>query len=192
VLVDRIEVARQPELALARMGVLSDARGLYPRLTARENIVYFGQLHGMSRPAAEDRVRDLAQMLDMQSLLDRRTEGFSQGERMKTALARALIHDPPNIVLDEPTNGLDVLATRALRDALRRLRDEQRKCIIFSTHIMQEVEKLCDHVVVVSHGRTVAQGTVAELGVISGEADFEETFVKLAFSADERQAGVRP
>jgi sodium transport system ATP-binding protein len=111
---------------------------------------------------------------------------------MKTALARALIHDPPNIVLDEPTNGLDVLATRALRDALRRLRDEQRKCIIFSTHIMQEVEKLCDHVVVVSHGRTVAQGTVAELGVISGEADFEETFVQLAFSADERQAGVRP
>jgi sodium transport system ATP-binding protein len=192
VLVDRIEVARRPELALARMGVLSDARGLYPRLTARENIIYFGQLHGMSRAAADERVRDLAQMLDMQSLLDRRTEGFSQGERMKTALARALIHDPPNIVLDEPTNGLDVLATRALREALRRLRDEQRKCIIFSTHIMQEVERLCDHVVVVSHGRTVAQGTVAELGVLSGETDFEETFVQLAFSADERQVGAQP
>ncbi len=191
VLVDRIEVARQPEIALARMGVLSDARGLYPRLTARENIVYFGRLHGMSREAAEDRVRDLAHTLDMHALLDRRTEGFSQGERMKTALARALIHDPPNIILDEPTNGLDVLATRALRDTLRRLRDEQRKCVIFSTHIMQEVERLCDHVVVVSHGRTVAQGTVAELGALSGESDFEETFVKLAFSADERQAGVR-
>ncbi len=192
VLVDRVDVVRQPEQALARMGVLSDARGLYPRLTARENIEYFGRLHGMSHVAAEDRVRDLAHMLDMQSLLDRRTEGFSQGERMKTALARALIHDPPNIVLDEPTNGLDVLATRALRDALRRLRDEQRKCIIFSTHIMQEVERLCDHVIVVSHGRTVAQGTVAELRELSGETDFEETFVKLAFSADERQAGVRP
>jgi sodium transport system ATP-binding protein len=192
VLVDRIEVARQPQVALARMGVLSDARGLYPRLTARENIVYFGRLHGMSREAAEDRVRDLSHMLDLRTLLDRRTEGFSQGERMKTALARALIHDPPNIILDEPTNGLDVLATRALRDALRRLRDEQRKCVIFSTHIMQEVERLCDHVVVVSHGRTVAQGTVAELGALSGETDFEETFVKLAFSADERQAGVRP
>jgi sodium transport system ATP-binding protein len=191
VLIDRVEVARQPEIALARMGVLSDARGLYPRLTARENIVYFGRLHGMSREAAEDRVRDLSQMLDLRSLLDRRTEGFSQGERMKTALARALIHDPPNIILDEPTNGLDVLATRALRDALRRLRDEQRKCIVFSTHIMQEVERLCDHVVVVSHGRTVAQGTVAELGALSGEADFEETFVKLAFSADERQSAVR-
>jgi sodium transport system ATP-binding protein len=191
VLVDRIEVARYPELALARMGVLSDARGLYPRLTARENIVYFGRLHGMNREAAEDRVRELAHMLDMQGLLERRTEGFSQGERMKTALARALIHDPPNIVLDEPTNGLDVLATRALRDALRRLRDEQGKCIIFSTHIMQEVERLCDHVVVVSHGRTVAQGSVAELGERSGETDFEETFVQLAFSDLERQTGVR-
>jgi sodium transport system ATP-binding protein len=192
VLVDRIEVARQPELALARMGVLSDARGLYPRLTARENIVYFGRLHGMGRDAAEDRVRELSHMLDLRGLLDRRTEGFSQGERMKTALARALIHDPPNIILDEPTNGLDVLATRALREALRRLRDEQRKCVIFSTHIMQEVERLCDHVVVVSHGRTVAQGTVAELGATSGESDFEETFVKLAFSADERQSAVQP
>jgi sodium transport system ATP-binding protein len=161
-------------------------------LTARENIVYFGRLHGMSRESAEDRVRDLAHMLDLRGLLDRRTEGFSQGERMKTALARALIHDPPNIILDEPTNGLDVLATRALRDALRRLRDEQRKCVIFSTHIMQEVERLCDHVVVVSHGRTVAQGTVAELGALSGESDFEETFVKLAFIAAERQAGAQP
>ena len=187
VLVDHIEVAQQPVAALARMGVLSDARGLYPRLTARENIVYFGRLHGMSRDAAQDRVGELAHMLDLRGLLDRRTEGFSQGERMKTALARALIHDPPNIILDEPTNGLDVLATRALRDALRRLRDEQRKCIIFSTHIMQEVERLCDHVVVVSHGRTVAQGTVVELGALSGETDFEETFVKLAFRADERQ-----
>ncbi len=192
VLVDRIEVAQQPVAALARMGVLSDARGLYPRLTARENIVYFGRLHGMSREAAENRVRDLSHMLDLRGLLDRRTDGFSQGERMKTALARALIHDPPNIILDEPTNGLDVLATRALRDALRRLRDEQRKCVIFSTHIMQEVERLCDHVVVVSRGRTVAQGTVAQLGALSGETDFEETFVKLAFSADERQPAVPP
>ena len=189
VLVDGLEVAAQPVLALARMGVLSDARGLYPRLTARENIVYFGRLHGMSRTAAEDRVSDLARMLDMGALLDRRTEGFSQGERMKTALARALVHDPPNIVLDEPTNGLDVLATRALRDALRRLRDEHRKCIIFSTHIMQEVERLCDQVVVVSHGRTVARGTVAELNAASDSNDFEETFVKLAFSPDEQRTG---
>ena len=107
--------------------------------------------------------------------------GFSQGERMKTALARALVHDPANIVLDEPTNGLDVLATRALRDTLRRLRDEHGKCIVFSTHIMQEVERLCDHVVVVAHGRTVAAGSVAALLAQAQCSDFEEAFVKLGF-----------
>jgi len=188
--VDGIDVATRPTEALARMGVLSDARGLYPRLSARENIVYYGRLHGMSRAAALARAETLARMLDMEPLLDRRTDGFSQGERMKTALARALVHDPPNIVLDEPTNGLDVLATRSLRDTLRRLRDELGKCIVFSTHIMQEVERLCDQVVVVSHGRTVAVGSVAELNAASGRTDFEETFVSLAFGADERQQGV--
>ena len=183
VLVDGIEVAAQPTQALARMGMLSDARGLYPRLTARENIVYFGRLHGMDDGAAQARAQSLAEVLDMKALLDRRTDGFSQGERMKTALARALVHDPANIVLDEPTHGLDVLATRALRDTLRRLRDEHGKCIVFSTHIMQEVERLCDHVVVVAHGRTVAAGTVAELSDLSGQTDFEDTFVTLAFGA---------
>jgi sodium transport system ATP-binding protein len=182
VLVDGIEVAKQPTAALARMGVLSDARGLYPRLTARENIVYYGRLHGMSTGDAAARAELLAKMLEMQPLLDRRTEGFSQGERMKTALARALVHNPPNIILDEPTNGLDVLATRALRETLRRLRDDEGKCIVFSTHIMQEVERLCDQVVVVAQGRTVAAGTVAELSAKTGQADFEDTFVQLAFA----------
>jgi sodium transport system ATP-binding protein len=186
--VDGIEVAAEPARALARMGVLSDARGLYPRLTARENIVYYGRLHGMQPQAAAARAETLAQMLEMTPLLDRRTDGFSQGERMKTALARALVHDPPNIVLDEPTNGLDVLATRALRETLRRLRDDEGKCIVFSTHIMQEVERLCDQVVVVAQGRTVAAGTLAELALVSGESDFEETFVRLAYGPD---AGVR-
>jgi len=190
--VDGLDVATQPARALARMGVLSDARGLYPRLTARENIVYYGRLHGMAAAAARARADSLAATLDMKGLLDRRTEGFSQGERMKTALARALVHDPANIILDEPTNGLDVLATRALREALRRLRDDEGKCIVFSSHIMQEVERLCDHVVVVAHGRTVAQGTVDELSAQAGETDFEETFVKLAFNAQERQAGAAP
>ena len=182
--VDDIDVSAQPQAALARMGVLSDARGLYPRLTARENIVYYGLLHGMDERAAVERARVLAQMLDMSALLDRRTEGFSQGERMKTALARALVHDPPNIILDEPTNGLDVLATRGLRDALRALRDEHGKCIVFSTHIMQEAERLCDRVVVVSKGRTVAEGSVAELQRRTGHSDFEECFVQLAFGQD--------
>jgi sodium transport system ATP-binding protein len=187
IVVDGIDVAQTPQRALARMGVLSDARGLYPRLTARENIVYYGRLHGMVADAASARAEVLADMLEMTPLLDRRTEGFSQGERMKTALARAIIHDPPNLVLDEPTNGLDVLATRALRESLRRLRDEQGKCIVFSTHIMQEVERLCDRVVVVSHGRTVAEGTVAALNTQCAERDFEETFVKLAFTAEEKR-----
>ena len=163
--VDGIDVQREPQAALARMGVLSDARGLYPRLTARENIVYYGRLHGLSGAAASQRAEQLAHLLDMTPLLERRSEGFSQGERMKTALARAL------------------------RDALRRLRDIEGKCIVFSTHIMQEVERLCDRVVVVSHGRAVAEGTVASLNAQCGERDFEESFVKLAFSSDEREQG---
>ena len=181
--VDGIDVVARPREALARMGVLSDARGLYPRLSARENIVYYGALQGMAPEAANARAEVLAEVLEMRPLLDRRTEGFSQGERMKTALARALVHDPANIVLDEPTNGLDVLATRALREALRFLRTPEggSKCIVFSTHIMQEVERLCDRVVVIAHGRSVASGTVPELLAQTGERDFEEAFVKLAF-----------
>ncbi len=183
--VDSIDVAQRPREALARMGVLSDARGLYPRLSARENIVYYGRLQGMASDAAHARAEALAQMFDMTALLERRTEGFSQGERMKTALARALVHDPANIVLDEPTNGLDVLATRALRESLRWLRTPAggSKCIVFSTHIMQEVERLCDQVVVMAHGVTVACGTVPELLAQTGEHDFEEAFVALAFAA---------
>ena len=181
--VDGIDVVGRPREVLARMGVLSDARGLYPRLTARENIVYYGALQGMERDAADARAQDLARMFEMTALLDRRTEGFSQGERMKTALVRALVHDPANIILDEPTNGLDVLATRALRESLRWLRTPAGggKCIVFSTHIMQEVERLCDSVVVVAEGRAVAAGTVPELLERTGESDFEEAFVKLAF-----------
>jgi len=192
VLVDGIDVRSAPRAALARLGVLSDARGLYPRLTARENIVYYGRLHGMTAAAANMRAEALASMLEMLPLLDRRSAGFSQGERMKTALARALVHDPPNIVLDEPTNGLDVLATRSLRAALRRLRDDEGKCIVFSTHIMQEVERLCDWVVIVSHGRTVAAGSVAELAARAGETDFEEAFVRLAFTDAERRQAEAP
>jgi sodium transport system ATP-binding protein len=181
--VDGIDMAREPQRVRARLGVLSDARGLYPRLTARENIVYHGHLHGVPAELAQSRCEHLARLLDMRPLLDRRTEGFSQGERMKTALARALVHDPANIVLDEPTNGLDVVATRALREVLRVLRDETGKCIVFSTHIMQEVERLCDRVIVVSQGRHVAEGTVAELCEQAGTRDFEDAFVHLAFTA---------
>jgi sodium transport system ATP-binding protein len=185
------DVQQQPRQALASMGVLSDARGLYPRLSARENIVYFGRLQGLGDEAAHQRAEMLARQLDMRGLMDRRTEGFSQGERMKTALARALVHDPAHIVLDEPTNGLDVLATRALRESLRWLRSAEggAKCIVFCTHIMQEVERLCDQVVVVSAGRAVATGTVAELVARTRADSFEDSFVRLAFPLEAAAAG---
>lgn len=181
--VDGIAVKDAPLKAIARMGILGDAHGLYPRLSARENILYFGRLQGMHPDAANARAEELARLLEMQAILDRRADGFSQGERMKTALARALVHDPANIVLDEPTNGLDVLATRALREALRWLKSPAggAKCIVFSTHIMQEVEQLCDEVVVVSKGRSVARGSVPALLEQAGESRFEDAFVKLAF-----------
>ncbi len=181
--VDGINVAKNRQQTLARIGMLSDAKGLYPRLTARENITYFGALHGLSADQANARVDELARLLDLTPLLERRTEGFSQGERMKTALARALVHDPANIVLDEPTNGLDVMATRALREALSHLRSPQGggKCIVFSTHIMQEVERLCDSVVVVADGCTVAHGTVQQMLEKTQKSDFEAAFVALAY-----------
>jgi len=188
VAVDGIDVAVRPRDALARLGVLSDARGLYPRLSARENVVYHARLHGLAEDDAQARIEELARMLEFSDLLDRRTEGFSQGERMKTALARALVHDPPNIVLDEPTTGLDVQAIRGLRQALRHLRDEHGKCIVFCTHIMQEVERLCDHVVVVAHGRAVAEGSVADICRLGGYDDFEQSFVSLAFGPETQGA----
>lgn len=183
--VDGIDAVHDAVGVRSRLGMLGDQRGLYPRLSARENIVYHARLHGLCDEEAQARAEHLAAVLDLGPLLDRRTEGFSQGERMKTALARALVHDPPNIVLDEPTNGLDVVAIRALREALRRLRDVERKCIVISTHVMQEVERLCDQVVVMARGRTVAEGSVPQLCRRAGCEDFEQAFVTLAFDARE-------
>jgi len=179
--IDGVSVASDRRGATRQLGVLSDARGLYGRLTARENIAYFGALYGLSESACQASIDQLGEMLEMTSLLDRRTEGFSQGERMKVALARAMVHNPPNLILDEPTNGLDVLSTRALRDSLRQLRDKAGKTIIFSTHVMQEVERLCDHVVVIAHGRQIAEGSVDALKQRAGRSDFEDAFVSLAF-----------
>ena len=162
----------------ARIGVLSDARGLYPRLTARENVRYFGRLHGLGGAALDARIDTLLATLGMQSLADRRTAGFSQGEKMKVAIARALVHDPDTILLDEPTNGLDIMSVRTLRDELRALRSAG-KCLLFSSHVMQEVAALCDRIVVLSHGRVVAAGTAAELVERAGTAGLEDAFVKL-------------
>jgi sodium transport system ATP-binding protein len=173
------DVRDAPRAVRAGLGVLSDARGLYTRLTARENVAYHARLREVPAPLFEARLSRLAALLDMGDLLDRRTDGFSTGERMKVALARALIHDPQHLILDEPTNGLDVMSTRALRRLLLALRDEGR-CIVFSTHIMQEVERVCDEIVVVARGRSVAHGTAAELCARAGAASLEDAFVALA------------
>jgi sodium transport system ATP-binding protein len=178
VLVDGRDVAADPLAARRALGVLPDARGVYKRLTARENIRYFGELHGMPREQVDARIRVLATALQMEDFLDRQTEGFSQGQRTKTAIARALVHDPRNVILDEPTNGLDVMTTRGLRAFLKELRAEGR-CVIFSSHIMQEVAALCDRIVVIAHGRVAAQGTADELRAQTGEDNLEDAFVKL-------------
>ena len=178
VLVDGVDVARDAQAVRRNLGVLPDARGVYKRLTARENIAYFGRLHGMEEAMIAQRGDELIAALDMADFADRRTEGFSQGQRTKTAIARALVHQPRNVILDEPTNGLDVMTTRAMRGFLRRLREEGR-CVLFSSHIMQEVAALCDRIVVIAKGRVVAQGSADELRAQTGEANLEDAFVKV-------------
>ena len=173
-----IDVTAAPMAVRAQLGVLSDARGLYTRLTGRENVAYYARLRGVATAALDARLAELSALLDMGDLLERRTEGFSSGERLKVALARALIHDPQHLILDEPTNGLDVMSTRALRQLLGHLRS-RGKCIVFSTHIMQEVEALSDRIVVVAHGRTLAAGTAADLRAAAGGGSLEDAFVSL-------------
>ncbi|MDC7806857.1 ATP-binding cassette domain-containing protein [Luteimonas sp BLCC-B24] len=176
VLVDGIDAAQDPAAVRRVLGVLPDARGVYKRLTARENIRYFGELHGLSKAEIAERTQVLSEQLDMGEILDRQTEGFSQGQRTKTAIARALVHDPRNVILDEPTNGLDVMTTRAMREFLFKLRDDGR-CVIFSSHIMQEVAALCDRIVIIAKGRVVAAGTADELRERFGKSNLEDAFV---------------
>jgi sodium transport system ATP-binding protein len=177
VLVDGIDANVDPQAVRRRLGVLPDSRGIYKRLTSRENIRYFGRLHGMDDALIAQRTEILAKALEMGDIIDRRTEGFSQGQRVKTAIARALVHDPRNVILDEPTNGLDVMATRAMRRFLHQLRDEGR-CVLFSSHIMQEVAALCDRIVIIARGQVVAEGTPDELREQTGESNLEDAFVK--------------
>ena len=175
--IDGHDVVRDRYAVRRSIGVLSDARGLYPRLTARENIRYYGALHGLAGSSLDARVDELVRALGIAAIADRRAQGFSQGERMKVAIARALVHDPQTILLDEPTNGLDIMSIRALRDLLRELR-KSGKCLLFSSHVMQEVSALCDSIVIVGRGRVVATGTAAELVAQSGEAVLEDAFVR--------------
>jgi len=178
VLVDGFDPFERPGQVRRRLGVLPDARGVYKRLTARENIQYFGRLHGIDDAVIDERVERLVAALAMHEFIDRRTEGFSQGQRTKTAIARALVHDPRNVLLDEPTNSLDVMTTRSLRQFLRSLKAEGR-CVLFSSHIMQEVAALCDRIVVISHGQVVALGTPDELRAQTGQHNLEDAFVKV-------------
>jgi sodium transport system ATP-binding protein len=177
------DIVRDRDAVRRSIGVLSDARGLYPRLTARENIAYFGALHGVAPSLMRSRIDGLLHTLNLSALADRRVQGFSQGEKMKVAIARALIHDPPVIMLDEPTNGLDIMSVRALREQLRTLRADG-KCLLFSSHVMQEVVALCDRIVILGNGRVIAQGTSAELLAQSGAASLEDAFVALLGSGE--------
>jgi sodium transport system ATP-binding protein len=174
--IDDLDIRGETSSARAHLGVLPHAAGLYGNLTGRENIEYFGALHGIEGERIRARTAELARALDMQSFIGRRAKGFSQGQRIKVALARALIHEPANLVLDEPTNGLDVMAIRNLRDILRDLRADGR-CILFSSHVMQEVAALCDRVVIIGRGMVLAQGAPEAIRAASGAASLEEAFL---------------
>jgi sodium transport system ATP-binding protein len=176
--IDGVSIVAEPLEARRHIGVLPHNAGIYQRLTARENIRYFGELHGLAREVCERRAEELIELLEMQSFADRRAQGFSQGQRLKTALARALVHSPRNLLLDEPTNGLDVMAVRNLRALLVRLKAEGH-CVLFSSHVMQEVAALCDEVAVIARGRVVASGTPDEIRARAGREDLEEAFVQL-------------
>jgi len=176
--IDNFNTNTQRLEAQKRLGVLTDTHGLYQRLTARENIRYFGRLRGLGGKELETRIDTLIEQLEMDGIADRRTEGFSTGEQVKVAIARALVHQPQNVILDEPTSGLDVMSTRAMRGVIRQLRDEGR-CILFSSHIMQEVAMLCDNIVIIAGGRVAAQGSPDELRQHTGQENLEDAFVAI-------------
>jgi sodium transport system ATP-binding protein len=176
--VDGIEMDASNHTLRASLGVVPDAKGLYQRLSARENINYFGRLQGLTDAQLQQRTDELVQKLGMEDFIDRRCHGFSQGQRVKTAIARALIHQPQNILLDEPTNGLDVMSTRSLRSFIKQMRAAGR-CVIFSSHIMQEVAALCDRIVIIADGCAVAQGSPDQLLQQAQEGNLEDAFVKI-------------
>lgn len=180
--IDGISVAQDGTAARRRIGALPHSAGLYDRLTARENIAYFGSLHGLNKVELAERINQLAEQLDMAEIIDRRVQGFSQGQKVKTAIARALVHNPKNVLLDEPTNGLDVMATRAVRDIVLQLKAEGRT-VLFSSHVMQEVSNLCDHIVIISGGQVRFNGTPEVLRETTSMDSLEESFVRISEAA---------
>ena len=176
-MIDGIDVVADPLEARARIGTLPHGSGLYPHLTARENIAYYARLYGMAPDDIGERVQIVIDQLDINDFADRKTKGFSQGQRTKVSLARSLVHGPKNVLLDEPSNGLDVMATRALRDLIRQLR-AAGKCVLFSSHVMQEVAALCDEIVIISSGRVAVHDSPDGIRSATGCDDLEEAFVK--------------
>lgn len=176
--VDGVDVGGNMQQACQRMGIFPDTVGLYDRLTTREHLYFYGEMHGLRGTALDDAIERTRSYFQIDDLLDRRCKGFSHGQQMKVALSRALIHHPQNLILDEPTNGLDVMSIRMLRELLGRLRSEG-KCILFSSHVMQEVSALCDHICIMTEGRVVAEGSPEELCRQAGESTLEEAFIKL-------------
>ena len=165
------------------IGVLTHSAGIYERLSGRENVRYYGQLHGLDGKVLDKKISELAELLDMEDFIERRTKGFSQGQKTKVALARALIHSPKNVLLDEPTNGLDIMATRGLREVISRLKDAGH-CVVFSSHIMQEVAALCDEIVIIAQGTIAAKGSPADLLQSTGQTSLEDAFVKAVGSEE--------
>ncbi len=181
--IDGLDPTRDAMAIKRTLGVVPDGRGLYTRLTARENIRYYGELHGLAARALERRIEELTHTLDMIEFIDRRTEGFSQGQRVKVAIARAMVHEPQTVLMDEPSNGLDVMSTRALREYIRSLKSGGHS-VVLSTHIMQEVTALCDRIVIIAKGQVAANGTADELLARSGCDTLEDAFVKLIGSEE--------
>jgi sodium transport system ATP-binding protein len=174
--IDGADVVTDSLAARQRIGALPHGAGLYPHLTARENIAYFARLCGMERSEIDDRVAALVNLLEISDFADRRSKGFSQGQRTKVALARALVHEPQNVILDEPTNGLDVMATRSLRELILKLRDAGR-CVLFSSHVMQEVAALCDDICIVANGQVAIDDSIDGIRERTGCDDIEDAFV---------------
>ncbi|MCA9900268.1 MAG: ATP-binding cassette domain-containing protein [Ardenticatenaceae bacterium] len=179
VLVDAHDVTRDPIGVRRALGVQADMNGVYPRLTPREQFRYYGRFYHLKGKELEARIEAIIKELNMEEIADRRAEGFSRGQRQKVVLGRALVHNPPNIIMDEPTNGLDVMAVRDTRDSIRAMRDQGR-CVLFSTHYMDEAEKLCDNIAIIVGGKIVASGTPTELMARTGKDNLEDAFVALA------------
>jgi len=179
VMIDNIDVDQNPKAARQVLGVQSDMTGVYPRLTPREQFQYYGRFYDLKGKALEDRVQAVIDELKMEEIADRRSEGFSRGQRQKVVLGRSLVHDPKNIIMDEPTNGLDVMAVRDTRETIRQMR-EQGRCVLFSTHYMDEAERLCDHIAIIVDGKIVASGSPVQLMKQTQKENLEDAFVSLA------------